>query len=168
MSEVSGFTKTLLQRRVINTGNKCLNPTIYDSGYTSGLVIQGLTKNKRKNSKSSEETAKSDTNVTEDEESETDWLSQLREEVNMNARFPVVDQPVSEALCILADLDTWQVGILSSTSPVQSPVLPVGMSRLVATMLESFAYLWTKYRSPSHVSICKAFAILQFVFLYDF
>lgn len=146
---MSGFTRTLLQRRVTNAGNKTADATIFDSGYTSGLVIQGLTKRKKRRRDKSAEI----NDVQEHTNTETDWLSQLREEVNINARFPVIDQPVAEALCILADLDNWQVGILSNTSPAQNPLLPVGMSRLVGTMLDSFAYLWTKYRSPTHVGI---------------
>ncbi|XP_043269382.1 folliculin-interacting protein 2 isoform X2 [Venturia canescens] len=141
--EVTGFTKTLLPRRVKSNIDEIVDSTIYDSGYTSGLVIQGLTKKKRRKEKSSGENH-------ENENVEIDWLTQLREEVNINAKFPVIDQPVSEALCILADMDSWQVGVLSNTSTVQNSLVPVGMSRLVATMLESFAYLWTKYRSPTH------------------
>lgn len=141
-----GFTKTLLQRKVTSNMDESGDSSIYNSGYTSGLVIQGLTKKKKKKDKSWAENK-------EAQEIETEWLSQLREEVNINAKFPIIDQPVSEALCIIADMDNWQVGVLSNTSALHSPLVPVGMSRLVATMLESFAYLWTKYRSPTHVNI---------------
>lgn len=119
------------------------------TGYTWGLVLQGVTKKKKRRKKKK---------LSEDEkdspeiESEEKWWSYMREEVMASARFPTIDQPVAEALCVLADLDTWHVGILSNNAPWQSPPLPVGMSRLVSNMLESFAYVWRKYHSPTHVS----------------
>lgn len=119
------------------------------TGYTWGLVLQGVTKKKKRRKKKK---------LSEDErdspeiESEEKWWSYMREEVMASARFPTIDQPVAEALCVLADLDTWHVGILSNNAPWQNPPLPVGMSRLVSNMLESFAYVWRKYHSPTHVS----------------
>ncbi|KAL6423569.1 hypothetical protein ACFW04_010245 [Cataglyphis niger] len=141
------FTKTLVQNKITHDETNTL-----DTGYTWGLVLQGVTKRKkrRKRKKISE---KDDVEV----EPEEKWWSRMREEVMASVRFPTIDQPVAEALCVLADLDTWHVGILSNNTPCQSPPLPVGMSRLVSNMLESFAYVWRNYHSPTHcIAILEA------------
>lgn len=139
-----GFTKTLVRNTMTNDETNILN-----TGYTWGLVLQGITKKKKRRKRKK---------LSEDEKdspeigSEEKWWSHMREEVMASARFPTIDQPIAEALCVLADLDTWHVGILSNNAPWQSPPLPVGMSRLVSNMLESFAYVWRKYHSPTYVS----------------
>ncbi|XP_018056120.1 PREDICTED: folliculin-interacting protein 2 isoform X2 [Atta colombica] len=144
-----GFTKTLMRNKTINDETNILN-----TGYTWGLVLQGITKKKkRRKRKKLSEDEKDNSEI----ESEEKWWSCMREEVMASARFPTIDQPVAEALCVLADLDTWHVGILSNNTPWQSPPLPVGMSRLVSNMLESFAYVWRKYHSPIHcIAILEA------------
>lgn len=142
-----GFTKTLVRNTMTNDETNNLS-----TGYTWGLVLQGITKKKkRRKKKKPSEDEKDDPEIEEEK-----WWSYMRDEVMASARFPTIDQPVAEALCVLADLDTWHVGILSNNAPWHSPPLPVGMSRLVSNMLESFAYVWRKYHSPTHVS----FAIL--------
>lgn len=118
--------------------------------YTWGLAMQGLikkSKRKRKDKGQNSQDNKSD---------DKDWLQIAKEEIEVESRFSVIDQPISEALCILADLDTWQVGIMSSNSSLKPP-LPVGMSRIIATMLEAFNYVWEKYHSPLHVRMIYKF-----------
>ncbi|XP_034943842.1 folliculin-interacting protein 1 [Chelonus insularis] len=146
LNQVSGFTDTLIRKTVTETADG--NHLFYDSGYTTGLVIQGLKKknNKGKDIKINEEKYDSGNN----DEEKNNLIKELREEVSINARYPIVDHTVSESVCILADVDNWQVGIISNNMPLQSQLLPVGMSRLVSDMLEAFVYLWTKYRSPVH------------------
>lgn len=143
-----GFTKTLMRNKTTNDESNILN-----TGYTWGLVLQGITKKKKRRKRKKLEDEKDNPEI----ESEEKWWSYMREEVMASARFPMIDQPVAEALCVLADLDTWHVGILSNNMPWQSPPLPVGMSRLVSNMLESFAYVWRKYHSPTHcIAILEA------------
>lgn len=125
---------------------------VFDTNYTWGLVLQGMTKKKRRRKKEKVSEASKDEKDTAEAKPEKNWWSYMREEVVAGVRFPTIDQPVVEALCVLADLDTWHVGILSNNAPWQSPPLPIGMSRLVSNMLESFAYVWRKYHSPIHVS----------------
>lgn len=115
-------------------------------GYTWGLVAQGLSKRKKKKRR------KKSPDNEGDEESEDEWLGCVRDEVEAAVHSSVVDLPVAEALCIVADVDSWQVGILSNNTSPLGPPLPVGMSRLVANMLEAFSYVWRKYQSPVHVS----------------
>ncbi|XP_012540065.2 folliculin-interacting protein 1 isoform X2 [Monomorium pharaonis] len=143
-----GFTKTLIRNKAMN------DEANISTGYTWGLVLQGITKKKkRRKKKKLSEDEKDNSEI----ESEEKWWSYMRDEVMATARFPTIDQPVAEALCVLADLDTWHVGILSNNAPWQSPPLPVGMSRLVSNMLESFAYVWRKYHSPTHcIAILEA------------
>lgn len=143
------FTKTLVRNKIMHDETNTL-----DMGYTWGLVLQGVTKKKkRRKRKKNSEYEKDNAEI----ESEEKWWSYMREEVMANVRFPTIDQPVAEALCVLADLDTWHVGVLSNNTPCQSPPLPVGMSRLVSNMLESFAYVWRNYHSPVHcIAILEA------------
>lgn len=150
--ETEDFTRTLLRSRITNNETNFM-----DSGYTWGLVLQGVTKKKRRKKKTISETDAINNGICETEPEETRWWSCMREEVTASVRFPTIDQPIAEALCVLADLDTWHVGILSNNAPWQNPPLPVGMSRLVSNMLESFAYVWRKYHSPTHVSSCCFF-----------
>ncbi|XP_044583178.1 folliculin-interacting protein 2 isoform X1 [Cotesia glomerata] len=138
--QVTGFTDTLLRRTVTKVMNNCK----LDSGYTSGLVIQGLIKNKDKNDCKERKTDD------EKDEAVERLVGELREEMSINTQFSMVDHTISESLCILADVDNWQVGFISNNSPIQSPLLPIGMSALVSNMLEAFVYLWTKYRSPGY------------------
>lgn len=141
VTENVGFTSSLISRKVVLDDRKKSTPEVCDSGYTWGLVMQGLIKRKKSRRKCKDE-------KNESEDQGKDWWQPMREEIEINARFPSVDQPVAEALCILADLDTWQVGLLSNNSPAHTPPLPIGMSRLVANMLEGFSYIWNKYHSP--------------------
>lgn len=119
----------------------------FETSYTWGLVLQGLPKKKKRRKK---KVIKQDNNKDE-VEVEKEWWYCIREECLASARFPTIDQPVAESLCILADLDTWHVGIISNNMPSHTAPLPVGMSRLVSNMLEGFVYLWRKYHSASQV-----------------
>ncbi|EFN82828.1 Folliculin-interacting protein 2 [Harpegnathos saltator] len=149
LTEEMGFTRTLLQNRITND-----ETNILDTGYTWGLVLQGVIKKKKRRKKKNTPEDEGDNSETDSKEN---WWSCMREEVAASVRFPTIDQPVAEALCVLADLDTWHVGILSNNAPWQSPPLPVGMSRLVSNMLESFAYVWRKYHSPTYcIAILEA------------
>nr|XP_031836282.1 folliculin-interacting protein 2 isoform X1 [Nomia melanderi] len=140
----TGFTNTLLQNRIkTEESHVTSNP---ETGYTWGLVLQGLPKKKRRRKK---KVVKQKGNSYE-VEAEKEWWYYIREECLAGVRFPTIDQPITESLCILADLDTWHVGIISNNTPSHSAPLPVGMSRLVSNMLEGFSYLWRKYHSTSH------------------
>ncbi|KAI4478169.1 hypothetical protein M0804_012127 [Polistes exclamans] len=149
-NDETGFTKTLLQTKVPNT--RQTNNGTWSTKYTWGLVIQGLIKKDKKRRKRKDKTDEQEQQEQQmiESDKEDDWWCCVREEVAAGVRFPTIDEPVSEAVCILADLDTWHVGILSNNMPSEGPPLPVGMSRLVANMLEAFAYVWRKYHSPLH------------------
>ncbi|KAG7210913.1 hypothetical protein KM043_016290 [Ampulex compressa] len=149
----TGFTKILVQNKMSN--GEANTQSVPETNYTWGLVLQGLTKKKGRRKRKTVIDAESKDGCKTEREKE--WWYYMREEVFADVRFPTIDQPVAEALCILADLDTWHVGILSTNTPMQTAPLPVGMSRLVANMLEAFSYVWQKYHSPSHcVGILEA------------
>lgn len=126
------------------------------------MVVQGFTKKKKKgrrkiNGKTDvtgsiiiEETPK----IKENE----NWWWPIREALSVEAKFPLIDQPVSEVLCILGDLDNWQVGLLSSNT---GGPIPVGMSSLVSNMLEAFVYMWKEIRSPEQVSMLENFILID-------
>ncbi|KAF7994446.1 hypothetical protein HCN44_003918 [Aphidius gifuensis] len=132
--ELDEFTNTLIQNHV--SSKNILNT---ESCYTSGLVIQGLIKNKSDNN-----------NNNIDNKDNNLWLDELREEVNVNVKFPMIDQTIAESICIIADTDNCQVGILTNGTTINNKPTIVGMSKLVSDMLEAFVYLWKKYRSPVH------------------
>lgn len=140
----TGFPKTLLQNRVRTAESRGLSNNSEPS-YTWGLVLQGLPKKKKRRKKKiiQQEGCGNDCDI------DKEWWYCIREECLAGARFPTIDQPVAESLCILADLDTWRVGIVSNNMPSHTAPLPVGMSRLVSNMLEGFSYLWRKYHSAS-------------------
>lgn len=139
----TGFTRTLLQNSIKSEESQGLNNS--ESSYTWGLVLQGLLKKKKRRKK---KVVQQEENKNESEINK-EWWYCIREECLASVRFPIIDQSIAESLCILADLDTWHVGIISNNMPLHTAPLPIGMSRLVANMLESFAYLWRKYRSAS-------------------
>lgn len=143
----TGFTKTLMQNRIKSEELHGISNS--ETSYTWGLVLQGLPKKKKKRKKKVVKEGESKDNC--DVEVEREWWYCIREECLAGVRFPTIDQPIAESLCILADLDTWHVGIISNNTPSRSAPLPVGMSRLVANMLEGFSYMWRKYHSTSHV-----------------
>ncbi|XP_058801233.1 folliculin-interacting protein 1 isoform X2 [Phymastichus coffea] len=137
-----GFTRSLLSAKTHIPND---NFTCPESGYTWGKVVQGFTKKKKKGRRRVDE--QSDSNQEKLRRESEEWWWPIREGLSVEAKFPLIDQPVSEALCIIGDLDNWQVGLLSNTAGSPTPT-PVGMSRLVSNMLEAFAYLWKEYKSP--------------------
>lgn len=85
----------------------------------------------------------------------SEWESTLRRDLSLTARHPPLDQPVDEAIAIVANTDTWEVQILSSHTYIVdrgSSGVRVGMSQLVANMLESLLQLW-KLRTPPEYCI---------------
>uniref|UniRef100_A0A1Y1MB06 UDENN FNIP1/2-type domain-containing protein n=1 Tax=Photinus pyralis TaxID=7054 RepID=A0A1Y1MB06_PHOPY len=79
-----------------------------------------------------------------------EWESSLRKDLSIAARCPLLDQPVDEAIAIVANTDTWEVQLLSSHTYVVdrgSSGVRVGMSQLVANMLETLLQMW-KLRTP--------------------
>ncbi|XP_003425934.1 folliculin-interacting protein 2 isoform X1 [Nasonia vitripennis] len=146
-NERVGFVNSLLGSKTVVVDERSSNPSP-ESGYTWGMVVQGFTKRKKKGRRRiTEETSKESKVTDSDRIKEEEWWWPIREGLGVEAKFPLVDQPVSEALCIVADLDNWQVGLLSNTSAGSTPV-PVGMSRLVSNMLEAFTFMWKEFRSP--------------------
>ncbi|XP_011300543.1 folliculin-interacting protein 1 [Fopius arisanus] len=136
--EISGYTDTLLQRAMKKLEGEIVSP---DLQYTAGLIIQGLIK---KSNQSSSKVKKEMNPPAMDSR-----LSELLDDISISSRYPFFDCSISETLCIVADIDNWQVGLISNTSPNAAP-LPVGMSRLVSRMLEAFLYLWTRDKSSIH------------------
>lgn len=121
--------------KLVNLAPTLVNTTVgsLESGYSWGVAVQGFTK-KRKT-----------------EKEDQSWLDQIREDIKLDLKFPLVNQPVSEVLCIVADVDNWQVGLLSSNAATHTSLAPVGMSTLVANMLEAFTFIWKEFESPEQV-----------------
>ncbi|ENN74860.1 hypothetical protein YQE_08630, partial [Dendroctonus ponderosae] len=97
------------------------------------------------------------------------WHSELRNNLAMNSQHSLLDQPVDEALAIVADTDTWsfdelafleiktfrvkEVQVISShTYVIDQEVNGVRavMSQLVANMLESLLQMWKLQIPPKH------------------
>ncbi|KAJ8669020.1 hypothetical protein QAD02_000279 [Eretmocerus hayati] len=126
--ERTGFTHSLIGSQ-----------TSSDDGFTWGMILQGFTKlqSQKRHEMCEEGSSK-----------EAEWWQPIRESLTVEAKFPLVDQPVDEAVCVLGDLDTWRVSLLSSNDTRNSSPVPVGMSSLVSNMLEAFVCLWTQFHSP--------------------
>lgn len=85
------------------------------------------------------------------------WESQLRRDLQIEAHSPVLNQHISEAVCIVANLNTWEVQLVSSHTLVVEKILEgrsigvrVGMSQLVANMLETVLNLCQLSVEPKH------------------
>lgn len=136
----AGFTKSLLDTQIETCPSVCWNSCL-KTKYTWGMIMQGLVKTEPVEERKEKRTR----------QLKSEWWHFIQEEMNFLAKFPILDQSVDEAVCILADLDVCQVGLLSNKFHSHEVPLPVGMSRLVSNMLEAFLYLWKKYKSPEHV-----------------
>lgn len=158
-NERIGFSKSLLSTKT--TEENLMNS---ETGYTWGMVVQGFTKKKKKGRRKVDEKSNVTSSTLIEESPKTkdneNWWRPIQEALNVEAKFPLIDQPVSEVLCILGDLDNWQVGLLSSNSGGSTPI-PVGMSSLVSNMLEAFVYMWKEIRSPEQVSIFYKFLYIN-------
>ncbi|KRT82203.1 hypothetical protein AMK59_4418 [Oryctes borbonicus] len=97
--------------------------------YTSDMVLQGISVPK------------------------TIWETSLRKDLTLTARHPLLDQPVDEAVAIVADTDTWEVQLMSSHTYVidkGSSGIRIGMSQLIANMLESLLHMWKLHTPPEY------------------
>lgn len=73
-------------------------------------------------------------------------------------QHPVLDEPIAEAVCIIADMDKWTVQVASSQRRVTDNKLgkEVLVSSLVSSLLHSTLQLYKHNLSPNFVSMCKA------------
>ncbi|XP_066147539.1 folliculin-interacting protein 1 isoform X3 [Euwallacea fornicatus] len=81
------------------------------------------------------------------------WDSKLKSNLAMSTQHSLLDSPVDEALAIVANTDTWEVQIISSHTYVidkSSNGVRVGMSQLVANMLESLLEMWKLRIAPKY------------------
>ncbi|XP_066991475.2 folliculin-interacting protein 2 [Anabrus simplex] len=80
------------------------------------------------------------------------WEKSLRRDLALTAHHPLLDQEVSEAVCIVGNVDLWEVQVVSSHTPALDSCgtlgIRVGMSQLVANMLESLMHLWRLKTPP--------------------
>lgn len=79
------------------------------------------------------------------------WESALRQDLATAIQHPLLDQPADEAIAIIANIDTWEVQLMSSHTYVVekgSNGVTIGMSQLVANMLESLLHMW-KLQTPA-------------------
>ena len=76
------------------------------------------------------------------------WCKPIQDDLRLETKFPLVDQSVSEALCVIVDIDNWQVGLLSNHSKSSCSLEPVGMLKLISNMLKAFLFLQKEFHSP--------------------
>lgn len=72
----------------------------------------------------------------------------------LTMKQPVLDEPVAEAFCIIADTDRWTVQVASSQRPSTENKLgkDVLVSNLVSNLLQSTYQLYRLNLSPNFVS----------------
>ncbi|XP_044751873.1 folliculin-interacting protein 2 [Coccinella septempunctata] len=82
-----------------------------------------------------------------------DWEATLKNELSLSSQHCLLDQPLDEAVAIIADTDTWEVHLVSSHTYVidkNSSGVKIGMSQLIASMLDSLLKMW-KLQVPPHL-----------------
>lgn len=68
-------------------------------------------------------------------------------------QHPVLDEPIAEAVCIIADTDKWSVQVASSQRrPSEKLGQEVLVSNLVSNLLQSTYQLYRLNLSPNFVS----------------
>lgn len=74
--------------------------------------------------------------------------------LHFTLQHPVLDEPVAEAVCIIADTDRWTVQVASSQRPSTENKLgkDVLVSNLVSNLLHSTYQLYRLNLSPNFVS----------------
>lgn len=75
-------------------------------------------------------------------------------------QHPVLDEPIAEAVCIIADTDKWTVQVASSQRRVTDPTKlgkEVLVSSLVSNILQSTYQLYKLNLSPNFV--CHSFQV---------
>ncbi|XP_022903971.2 folliculin-interacting protein 2 isoform X2 [Onthophagus taurus] len=95
--------------------------------YTSDMVLQGISSPKN------------------------NWETTLRKDLSLAVRHPLLDQPIEEAVAIIANTDSWEVQLMSSHTYVidkGTSGVRIGMSQLVANMLEQLLQMW-KLQAPA-------------------
>uniref|UniRef100_T1J365 UDENN FNIP1/2-type domain-containing protein n=1 Tax=Strigamia maritima TaxID=126957 RepID=T1J365_STRMM len=84
--------------------------------------------------------------------SDADYGCRLATDLCVSADKPVLDDPVAESVCILANVDNWSVQVISNKSCEMSTGTyassPVSMSQLIANTTESVQHLWKLKMSP--------------------
>ncbi|KAL3283642.1 hypothetical protein HHI36_006781 [Cryptolaemus montrouzieri] len=84
-----------------------------------------------------------------------EWESSLRSELALASQHCLLDQRLEEAVAIIADTDTWEVQLVSSHTYVidkSSSGVRVGMSHLIASMLDSLLKMW-RLQVPPHLCL---------------
>ncbi|GAB1598979.1 folliculin-interacting protein 1-like isoform X2 [Argonauta hians] len=71
----------------------------------------------------------------------------MNKDLQQAVQHSILDEPITEAVCILANTDEWSVSIASSCRIDKCPV-PCSASRLVCDMVESVSDLWKLKMSP--------------------
>lgn len=77
----------------------------------------------------------------------TEFTRKMNKDLQQAVQHSILDEPISEAVCIVADTDNWSVNIASSCHLDKCP-LPCSASRLVCDMVESVSELWKLKMSP--------------------
>ncbi|XP_077999462.1 folliculin-interacting protein 1-like isoform X2 [Glandiceps talaboti] len=73
--------------------------------------------------------------------------NEVLEELKLSVQNSVLDEPIAEAVCIVADTDTWKVELLSSqmskpVTPEKSKDSEISSSTIVHDILKSVSNLW--------------------------
>jgi hypothetical protein len=63
------------------------------------------------------------------------WEANLRQDLSLSAHHPLLDQEVSEAVCIIANIDTWFVYYIISLKTLHLPNYALPSGKTVITYL---------------------------------
>ncbi|EFA03529.1 folliculin-interacting protein 1 [Tribolium castaneum] len=91
------------------------------------------------------------------------WEAKLKSDLALASQHSLIDQPVEEAVAVIANTDTWEVQLMSSHTFLidkGSSGIRIGMSQLVSNMLESLLQMW-KLKVPPHFCLMHIEQTLQ-------
>ncbi|XP_064612338.1 folliculin-interacting protein 2-like isoform X2 [Liolophura sinensis] len=80
--------------------------------------------------------------------SDNNFHHKLLADLNLAIQHPVLDEPVTEAVCVIADTDTWTVEVMSSHASTDRLTDKWVASQLVCNLLEAVHDLWKLKMSP--------------------
>ncbi|XP_063902931.1 folliculin-interacting protein 2 [Zophobas morio] len=92
-----------------------------------------------------------------------EWETRLKSDLALASQHSLIDQPVEEAVAVIANIDTWEVQLMSSHTFLidkGSTGIRIGMSQLVSNMLESLLQMW-KLKVPPHFCLMHIEQTLQ-------
>lgn len=89
-----------------------------------------------------------------------DWQTILKRDLILSAKHPITGDAVDESVAVVGNIDSWAVSVMSSHTYVIDKAVggvPIGMSQMVANMLETLLKMWKLHTPPEYV--CTSYVV---------